>query len=78
MASHAQSSTAARDEAMSELSEPAAKLLAAVTKRPRDVYYGRSGWVPCSLPKGVKREHFDELMRSGRVTVSGGILRAAP
>lgn len=52
-----------------ELSEEANKLLSRIVKKPIDLYWARGGWCPSSLPKGVKRAHFDELFASGMVRV---------
>lgn len=53
----------------SVLSKEATDLLARVMKKPLELYWGRGGWCPSSLPKGVKRAHFDELAKSGKVKV---------
>ena len=51
------------------LSKEAAELLIRVIKKPLELYWGRNGWCPSNLPKGVKRAHFDELAQSGKVKV---------
>ena len=51
------------------LSPEATDLLARVMKKPLELYWGRGGWCPSNLPKGVKRAHFDELSKSGKVKV---------
>jgi hypothetical protein len=51
------------------LSKEASDLLVRVIKKPLALYWGRNGWCPSNLPKGVKRAHFDELTKSGKVKV---------
>jgi len=52
-----------------ELSKEANDLFERVKRKPLSLYWGRGGWCPSSLPKGVKRIHFNELVNSGKVTV---------
>ncbi len=47
----------------------AQKLYEQVQKKTLDLYWGRNGWCPSSLPRCVRRADFDELMNSGLVTV---------
>lgn len=41
---------------------------------PIELYWGRSGWVPCTLPKTSKRADFDSLLNRGVVEVRLGQL----
>jgi len=52
-----------------ELSTGASKLLERVIRKPVDLYWGRSGWRPSSLPAGVKAADFDELVKSRLVRI---------
>lgn len=52
----------------------AQKLYEKVQRKPLDLYYGKSGWCPTSLPRCVKRADFDELINSGFVRIELGRL----
>lgn len=49
-------------------------ILARLDKGPLDLYWGRSGWVPCALPRRAKRVDFDSLIKRGFVKVAAAQL----
>ncbi len=55
-----------------DLPDGAKKLLVRIGTTPLDVYWGRRGWCPCALPKGIKRADFDALHKSGLVRIELG------
>lgn len=46
-----------------DLSDGESAILRRLEKKPIELYWGRSGWVPDSLPRPAKRADFDRICK---------------